>query len=257
MFPVSIPAPAADDGRPRRRSERARLAILRAANELLHENGLDQFSIEGVAARAGVGKQTIYRWWPNRAALAADALLDRDDLVPTSPNDTGDAIADLRDWAGDLAVAMGSPRGASTMRMLTAAATGNEEISRRLHDKFSGPLQEQAMARLASAPDLTATYEERRATVDAIIGLILFRVLAHQEVGRSHTADLVRALTVGLRVDSTPPAEASATAAAIAELLDLDSWEIATADESTRTMAGPGGRTTTMHDVVVRAYRRA
>ncbi len=56
--------------------------------------------------------------------------------------------------------------------------------------------------------------------------------------------------------DSTPPAEASATAAAITELLDPDSWEIATADESTRTMAGPGGRTTTIHDVVVRAYRR-
>ena len=99
----------------------------------------------------------------------------------------------------DLAVAMGSTRGASTMRMLTAAATENEEISRRLHDKFSGPLQEQAMARVASAPDLTATYEERRAAVDAIIGLILFRVLAHQEVGRADAADLVRALTVGLR----------------------------------------------------------
>ena len=197
--PASASAAASDDGRPRRRSERARLAILRAANELLHENGLDQFSIEGVAARAGVGKQTIYRWWPNRAALAADALLDRDDLVPTSPKDTGDAIADLGDWAGDLAVAMGSTRGASTMRMLTAAATENEEISRRLHDKFSGPLQEQAMARVASAPDLTVTYEERRAAVDAIIGLILFRVLAHQEVGRADAADLVRALTVGLR----------------------------------------------------------
>lgn len=55
---------------------------------------------------------------------------------------------------------------------------------------------------------------------------------------------------------SKPPAEASATAAAITELLDPGSWEIATAEESTRTMAGPGGRTTTIHDVVVRASRR-
>lgn len=55
--------------------------------------------------------------------------------------------------------------------------------------------------------------------------------------------------------DGKPPAEASATAAAITELLDPDSWEIVTAEESTRTMAGPSG-STTIDDVVVRACRR-
>jgi AcrR family transcriptional regulator len=85
---VTEPA-APQDGRPRRRSERARVAILDATNELLHENGLDNLSIEAVAARAGVGKQTIYRWWPTRPALVADALLHRDDLEPLLAPDTG------------------------------------------------------------------------------------------------------------------------------------------------------------------------
>lgn len=52
-----------------------------------------------------------------------------------------------------------------------------------------------------------------------------------------------------------PPAEASATAASITDLLDPTRWEIATAEESQRTMTGPGGHPTTIHDVVVRATR--
>lgn len=195
---MNTAASSPEDARPRRRSERARLAILRAANELLHENGLDQFSIEGVAARAGVGKQTIYRWWPTRAVLVADALLDRDDLVPTSPPQTGDVSADVSAWADDLAAALGSARGAATLRMLTAAATDNPEISRKLHEKFSGPLQDGALARLADAPGLTLEPAERCITVDAIIGLIVFRVLAHQEVRSSDAVALARGLITGL-----------------------------------------------------------
>ena len=51
---------------PRRRSEKSRVAIVRATRDLLLERGFDKLSIEAVAARAGVGKQTIYRWWPSR-----------------------------------------------------------------------------------------------------------------------------------------------------------------------------------------------
>jgi AcrR family transcriptional regulator len=191
---VSTGPPAPEDDRPRRRSERARLAILRAANELLHEKGLEQFTIEGVAARAGVGKQTIYRWWPSRAVLVADALLDRDDLVPASPPDTGDVVADISTWAGDLAAALGSARGAATLRMLSAAATESPETSRRLHEKFSGPIQEGATARLAKAADLETTPDDQRTSIDAIIGLIVFRVLANQEVRAPEVADLARSL---------------------------------------------------------------
>ena len=49
---------------PRRRSEKSRTAIVTATRELLLERGFDGLTIEAVAARAGGGKQTIYRWWP-------------------------------------------------------------------------------------------------------------------------------------------------------------------------------------------------
>jgi thioredoxin reductase/2-polyprenyl-3-methyl-5-hydroxy-6-metoxy-1,4-benzoquinol methylase len=54
-----------------------------------------------------------------------------------------------------------------------------------------------------------------------------------------------------------PPASASATAAAITARLEPAEWEVVTAEESHRTMSGPGGHETTIHDVVVRATRRS
>src|SRR5882762_9521318 len=64
--------PKRSPGRPR--SEQARVAILRSALKLLGKNGFSDLTIEDVAAHAGVGKATVYRWWPNKAALIADAF---------------------------------------------------------------------------------------------------------------------------------------------------------------------------------------
>lgn len=80
-------------GRPR--SEEADRAILAAATELLTERGLAGMSIEEVAARAGVGKSTIYRRWPNRGALALDAFLTEFSSQLPAP-DTGSLRSDLR-----------------------------------------------------------------------------------------------------------------------------------------------------------------
>src|SRR5205823_9618240 len=86
---------------PRRRSDRARRAILDAANALLDEQGFARASIEGIAQRAGVGKQTIYRWWPCRAAVLLEAYLARGDRQVTVP-DTGELYADLAGYLASL-----------------------------------------------------------------------------------------------------------------------------------------------------------
>jgi AcrR family transcriptional regulator len=80
---------------PNRRNERSRLAILAAATTLISELGYDRVSIEAIAKRAGVGKQTIYRWWPSKGAVALEAL---DDSLATVVDfqDTGDIVKDLR-----------------------------------------------------------------------------------------------------------------------------------------------------------------
>jgi TetR/AcrR family transcriptional regulator of autoinduction and epiphytic fitness len=66
------------------RVQRSRMVILRAAVEELAEEGYGAFTIESVAARAGVGKSTIYRHWPDKLALIADAFETfHEEMVPS------------------------------------------------------------------------------------------------------------------------------------------------------------------------------
>jgi AcrR family transcriptional regulator len=93
--PASPPAAPATARRGRPRSEAADQAILRAATGLLAERGLPGMSIEEVAARAGVGKATVYRRWPSRGVLALDSFLaDFGGLQRLA--DTGSLRGDLR-----------------------------------------------------------------------------------------------------------------------------------------------------------------
>ncbi|MDF9803357.1 AcrR family transcriptional regulator [Streptomyces sp. HB372] len=78
-----------------RRSDRSRRAIHDAALALVGEVGYRRTTIEGIAARAGVGKQTIYRWWPSKAAVLMEAL-----PRPGGPGRRGGRTAVRRHRAG-------------------------------------------------------------------------------------------------------------------------------------------------------------
>jgi AcrR family transcriptional regulator len=79
-------------GRPR--SDRAHQAILQATMEVLSQEGYRAMTIEAIAARAGVGKKTIYRWWPSKAAVALEALVSYTE-VHVLFSDTGSLEGDL------------------------------------------------------------------------------------------------------------------------------------------------------------------
>src|SRR6202034_917057 len=80
-------------GRPR--SEEHRDAVLKAAMELMQEDGLRRASVDRISARSGVSKATIYKWWPNRTAVAIDAFLHQ--MMADAPvPDTGSAAEDFR-----------------------------------------------------------------------------------------------------------------------------------------------------------------
>jgi AcrR family transcriptional regulator len=68
------------------RSEAAREAILRAADDLLVEKGFAGVTVEGIARAAGVAKQTVYRWWSSKTDVLMDAFLEdaAEDLAPSS-----------------------------------------------------------------------------------------------------------------------------------------------------------------------------
>jgi AcrR family transcriptional regulator len=87
-------------GRPR--SEKARKAVMRSTLALLQRGGFNELCVEAVAARAGVGKATIYRWWPNKAELviAAFVFAVESELRFPSAGNVLEAIHEqMRRWA--------------------------------------------------------------------------------------------------------------------------------------------------------------
>src|SRR6202042_1003421 len=120
--PVTTDAGAPRRGRPR--SEKARVAVLDAAAELLLARGLSAVSMDVVAERAGVSKATIYRWWPTKETLALDALYTEWDAVRPQPRDTGslrgDLLSLLRPWVRR---AGGKPYGRVLAALLAEAQT--------------------------------------------------------------------------------------------------------------------------------------
>src|SRR5918994_3166944 len=105
--------------RGRRRSERAHAAIVTATQELLVERGYGNLTIEGVAARAGVGKQTIYRWWPSRAALVLEAYLAGSEAIPP-PAHRDSAREDVHAHLVWLATVLAQPIGGRVLAGLIA-----------------------------------------------------------------------------------------------------------------------------------------
>lgn len=134
-------------GRPR--SERARLAILRAAGELLDEGGLASVTMEGVAARAGVGKPTVYRHWSNRQEVAMAALIEatRGAEAPPGPD------APLEALAGQLhrMAALFASRGGRNIAAVLASAHGATELSRAFRQVFVQARRDEGRALLLQA----------------------------------------------------------------------------------------------------------
>ncbi|MEV5742100.1 TetR/AcrR family transcriptional regulator [Microbispora rosea] len=137
----------------KRRSETSRRAILTAAFELVGEVGYAKLSIEGIAARAGVGKQTIYRWWPSKGAVLFDAFLMRSEGEDESAAlpDTGDLEADLKAVLRATVAELNDPRYDEPMRALNTEILHDPALGTAYAERLDGPMKELKRQRLRSA----------------------------------------------------------------------------------------------------------
>ncbi|WP_328401307.1 TetR/AcrR family transcriptional regulator [Streptomyces sp. NBC_00390] len=167
-----------------RRSERSRRAIYEAALALVGEVGYARTTIEGIAARAGVGKQTIYRWWPSKAAVLLEAFLDLAEQAAEAAGpgeyeipDTGDLEADLRLVLRATVDELNDPRYDAPARALTAEGVVNAELGATFVEKLLEPQLQLYVKRLRAAEDAG----DVRAGIDPRIALELFAgPLAHR-----------------------------------------------------------------------------
>ncbi|MGC4836992.1 TetR/AcrR family transcriptional regulator [Micromonospora vinacea] len=188
-----------------RRRETSRRAILTAAFDLLQETGYAKLSIEGIATRAGVGKQTIYRWWPSKGAVIFDAFLMLSEATeggpPTLP-DTGDLAADLTVVLRATVEEMNDPRYEQPMRALATEIAHDPELAAAYAERLDGPLKEAKRERLRSAQRAgqIADDVDLGVAVDMIWGPVLNRWLQRSGPLTAEYADLVVATALnGLR----------------------------------------------------------
>jgi AcrR family transcriptional regulator len=175
------------------RSEQARQAVLEAADDLLVERGFAGVTIEGIAARAGVAKQTIYRWWPSKVDILLDAFID-DMAQHLTPPDHGDLGLDLRTYLSRLADFLTRSDAGAVFRALVGQAQHDPQLATRLRTDYLGrqrardllPL-ERAVERGQLPPDT-----DLELAVDQLLGPVYYRVLVTgQPVPQEFTDGLV------------------------------------------------------------------
>ncbi|WP_171115703.1 MULTISPECIES: TetR/AcrR family transcriptional regulator [unclassified Streptomyces] len=166
-----------------RRSEKSRRAIYDAALTLVGEVGYPKTTIEGIAARAGVGKQTIYRWWSSKADVLLEAFLDlgqqaaeqaAEQGAPPGAEyaipDTGDLAADLKHVLRATVDELLDPKFEAPSRALAAEGLVNEQLGREFVAKLLEPQLQLYVQRLRSAQDAGQV----RPDIDPRIALELF-----------------------------------------------------------------------------------
>jgi AcrR family transcriptional regulator len=180
---------------PRPRSEEARQAVLAATRELLDEQGFGALTMEGIARRAGVGKQTVYRWWPSTAEVVLEMGNELASALVSDP-DLGSLEADLRTFMR---------RSVAGLRGRTAKIAAGVMAEAQLDDEFGARLRAGFLARRREA--LRRVLERGRTRgevdpevdldllVDLMFGALWYRVLAqHAPLSRRFADQLTDAL---------------------------------------------------------------
>jgi len=192
-----------DAGRPRRRGRprdpQIRRAILNAARALLDEQGPAALTMEAVAQRAGVGKPTVYRWWPNRHAVAMAALMDAPPGRPAAPP-AGPALQRLEQQLLEVAHTLATRSGRHVTAII-AAADPDSEVAKAFRHHFVLARRGEGRSWLEQAlrqGELRAGLQVDVA-LDQIYGALFFRLLlGHAPVDAAFVRALLAQVLRGL-----------------------------------------------------------
>ncbi len=177
--------PQARGGRPR--DAQLHDEILVATSKLVVARGYAEVSMDSVAALAGVSKKTLYRRWPSKAPMVAEAVLNAYGRRSTfEVPETGDLRADLRTWLLEHAEFLADTTNAALIRALIAAAAASPMDNEALYRQLSIPQHQGVVARLgraAAAGEIRADLDHA-GIADALIGTLLLRVLVAEPQSR-------------------------------------------------------------------------
>jgi AcrR family transcriptional regulator len=190
--------------RGRQRSEESEEAILSAITALLRDKPLRDISIEEIARKAGVGKATIYKWWPSKAYIAFDAFSKK--LVEMVPiRDSGSAERDFKEQLRSLFAFFDTPAG-MVLRHFLAEGQVDPEFASLFRERFIKPRRETVGVIFDRAVERGQIRRglDREVVLDLIYGPGFYRMLIrHEPLGRNTVDEMVSMLFRGLRKASS------------------------------------------------------
>lgn len=177
----------------RKRSEEAKEAIFVAALELLRKNGYGEVTVDDIASRAGVGKQTMYRWWPSKADVVLDALRQHARARIVDP-DSGKLGRDLRAFLEATFLLLEGPRSMGPlMRGLMAEAQLDPAFGARFAEYIGWRRQALgAILRRAAERGEVRAEVEIEVLVDMLFGAMWYRLLTDRKFGKVFAEKLAR-----------------------------------------------------------------
>jgi AcrR family transcriptional regulator len=184
-----------------RRSPRAHAAILTATTDLLAEAGYGALTIEGVAARAGVGKTTVYRWWPTKGALVIEAVAAA--LPMPTQADTGDLRHDLLTAVRQVVHTFARTPAGAVIPALAADVMSDPELAEQFRNQLIRPRRSavvELLLRAAARGDLPQDVDTDL-LLDVYAGAVFYRMLVSGEP----VTDLLAEQLVGLLLDGKMP----------------------------------------------------
>ncbi|MBI5132333.1 MAG: TetR/AcrR family transcriptional regulator [Rhodopseudomonas palustris] len=183
-------------GRPR--DENVHRAILEATRDLIREEGYSSFSIEGVAARAGVAKQSIYRRWASKGALLVDLYMDG--LQATCPAPPGGFAVDLLAVMLQTTKRLEDAAYKNLLKGLVIEAQTDPEIRKMVLERIIEPRRQAAMdviRRAVRSGELMAGVDADM-LVDFVFGAVWFNLLLGEATADNRLArrmvDTIQAL---------------------------------------------------------------
>ena len=186
-------------GRPR--SVESRRAIIQSAMNILQNEGYAALNIEAIAAKAGVSKQTIYRWWASAAFIVLEALLADMPAQETIAPDTGSLKNDLLELVRPTVRALSQRRG-PVFKALIAEAQADARFAEALRNSLMAAHRElvQAVVGRAKLRGEVVFDVDDELAADMIFGPILFRLLnGHGALDETFAFNLVDATVAAMR----------------------------------------------------------
>ncbi|WP_191256747.1 TetR/AcrR family transcriptional regulator [Amycolatopsis oliviviridis] len=174
-------------------------AIFAATLELLAEHGYDKLAIEAVAARSGVNKTTLYRWWPSKDALLAAALRDSG-LFALDVPDTGSLRGDLLAVSAHILRLLTSEQTSPAVVATLTAGPRRPELGEVARSFFADRMarEEPIFARATARGELRDGVDPVL-VMDLLAGAIWFRLLLRGgEAGPEFLEDAVDAVLDGV-----------------------------------------------------------